>query len=175
MQPELNKSVEAQSLAEQGMQAASKVEETPSLSWELLLSRVKHALGTSSPYLAAVGLLSFLLAGWLLCEVLKAPLFEKIPGPCGGSKEVSRQPVLGCQSSPAIIMHLEKLLAGPQAFTLRCWGARGCSWVDKVFKLHLPVFETLRPIPCCPGCHWRPDVSGPRQRYRPLRGLFATT
>ena len=44
------------------MQPVSSVEEMPSLTWEIMLSRVKHALTTSAPYLAALGLLSFLLA-----------------------------------------------------------------------------------------------------------------
>lgn len=154
MRPELNQSVEAQSLAEQGMQAASNVEETPSLSWELLLSRVKHSLGTSSPYLAAVGLLSFLLAWWLLSEVLKAPLFEKIPGPVAVASEwFARHPTFGMSIFTAdYYMHIWKSCWRVlQAFTLAT--ALGVplglfmGW-SKVFKDYsFPVFETLRPIP----------------------------
>ena len=154
MQPELNTSVEAQSLAEQGMQAPSTVEEMPSLSWEMVRSRVKHALGTSSPYLAAVGLLSFLLAWWLLSEVLKAPLFEKVPGPVVVASEwFSRHPTFGMSIFTSdYYMHIWKscwrvLQAFALATVLGVPLGLFMGW-SKVFKDYtFPVFETLRPIP----------------------------
>jgi NitT/TauT family transport system permease protein len=154
MEPEKIKSVEVQSLAEQGVQPASAVEEMPSLTWELVLSRVKHGLGTSAPYLAALGLLSFLLAWYLLSEVLKAPLFEKLPGPVAVASEwFSRTPTFGLSIfTSEYYMHIWKSLWRVlQAFTLAT--VLGVplglfmGW-SKVFKDYsFPLFESLRPIP----------------------------
>jgi NitT/TauT family transport system permease protein len=154
MQPDAVKSVEAQYLAEQGVQPSLLLEEKPALSWEIMLSRIKHTLGTSAPYLAAVGLLSFLLAYWLLTEVLKAPLFEKLPGPVVVATEwFSSHAKYGMSiHNPEYYHHIgTSLWRVFQAFVLAT--ALGVplglfmGW-SKVFKDYtFPLFEMLRPIP----------------------------
>ena len=154
MQPETSKTVEVQSLAEQGLQPLPLEDEMPSLSWELLLNRVKHALGTSAPYLALIGLVSSLLAWYLLSEVLKAPLFEKLPGPVAVASEwFARKPTFGMSIFTSdYYLHIWKSVWRVlQAFTLAT--VLGVplglfmGW-SKVFKDYsFAVFETLRPIP----------------------------
>ena len=154
MEPERIESVEVQSLAEQGMQPFPLEEEMASLSWEMVLSRVKHKLGTSAPYLALIGLVSSLLAWYLLSEVLKAPLFSKIPGPVAVASEwFSRQPTFGMSIfTPVYYRHIWiSLWRVLQAFTLATLLGVPLGlfmgW-SKVFKDYsFPVFETLRPIP----------------------------
>ncbi len=154
MQPDAFKSVEGQYLAEQGLQPSLLEEEKPALTWEILLIRVKYTLTTSAPYLAAVGLLSFLLAYWLLTEVIKAPLFEKLPGPTEIATEwFSRHAKYGMSiHNPEYYQHIwRSVWRVLQAFTLAT--ALGVplglfmGW-SKVFKDYtFPVFEMLRPIP----------------------------
>lgn len=154
MEPEKIESVEVQSLAEQGIQPASSVEEMPALTWEIMLSRVKHKLTTSAPYLAALGLLSFLLAWYLLSEVLKAPLFEKVPGPVAVASEwFSRTPTFGMSIFTSdYYLHIWKscwrvLQAFFLATILGVPLGLFMGW-SKVFKDYtFPLFESLRPIP----------------------------
>lgn len=154
MEPEKIESVEVQSLAEQGIQPASLVEEKPSLTWELMLSQVKYKLTTSSPYLAAVGIVSTLLAWYLLSEVFRAPLFEKLPGPTVVASEwFSRNPKYGMSIfNYEYYQHIWKSCWRVlQAFVLAT--ALGVplglfmGW-SKTFKDYtFPLFESLRPIP----------------------------
>jgi NitT/TauT family transport system permease protein len=152
MEPEKIESEEFQSLAEQGIQPASK--EMPSLTWELMVSRVKFKLTTSAPYLALIGLVSFVLAWYLLSEVIRAPLFDKIPGPVAVVSEwFSRRPTFGMSIfTPVYYMHIWiSLWRVLQAFTLATLLGVPLGlfmgW-SKVFKDYsFPVFETLRPIP----------------------------
>ncbi len=154
MAPEAVKSVEAQSLAEQGVQPSLPEEEKPVLTWEIVRSRIKYTLGTSAPYLAAVGLLSFLLAYWLLTEVIQAPLFEKLPGPTVIFQEwfTHQHKYRMSIYNPEYYLHIwSSCWRVLQAFMLAT--ALGVplglfmGW-SKVFKDYtFAVFETLRPIP----------------------------
>jgi NitT/TauT family transport system permease protein len=154
MQPEAVKPGEDQYLAEQGLQSSLLEEEKPVLTWGIMLSRIKHALGTSAPYLAAVGLLSTLLAYWLLTEVIKAPLFEKLPGPTEVAHEwFSRHPKYRMSIyNPQYYQHIwSSVWRVFQAFTLAT--VLGVplglfmGW-SKTFKDYtFPVFEMLRPVP----------------------------
>ncbi len=154
MQPEPLTTIETRSLAEQGLQAPLLQEERPSLTWKTIFYRLKHALGTSAPYLGALGLLSTLLAYWLLTEVIRAPLFKKIPGPVAVASEwFSHHPVYGLSiythlyyvhiwaSCRRIIeaFALATILGVPLGLFM--------GW-KKVFKDYtFPLFEMLRPIP----------------------------
>lgn len=155
MEPdELGKSIEGQSLAEQGTQPTLPEEEREPLTWEIMFSRIKYALRTSAPYLGAVGLLSTLLAYWLLTEVIKAPLFEKVPGPVAVASEwFSHHPMFRISIYSEI--YYKHIWASCwriiQAFTLAT--ALGVplglfmGW-KKVFKDYtFPFFELIRPIP----------------------------
>jgi sulfonate transport system permease protein len=154
MRPE--KTSEIETLAEQGVQSPmlELEEEIPYLSWEILVSRVKHALSTSAPYLAAIGLFSTLLLYWLLTEVIKAPLFDKIPGPVSVATEwFSHHPKYGISIYSNV--YYEHIWASCrriiEAFLLAT--ALGVplglfmGW-NKIFKQYtFPLFEMLRPIP----------------------------
>jgi NitT/TauT family transport system permease protein len=155
MEPdELSKSVEGQSLAEQGAQPTLPEEEREPLTWEIMLSRIKYALRTSAPYLGALGLLSTLLAYWLLTEVIKAPLFEKVPGPVAVASEwFSHHPMFRISIYSGI--YYKHIWASCwriiQAFLLAT--VLGVplglfmGW-KKVFKDYtFPLFELTRPIP----------------------------
>ncbi|MGO9177595.1 MAG: ABC transporter permease [Desulfobaccales bacterium] len=119
-----------------------------------MFSRIKYALRTSAPYLGAVGLLSTLLAYWLLTEVIKAPLFAKVPGPVAVASEwFSHHPMFRISIYSGI--YYKHIWASCwriiQAFTLAT--VLGVplglfmGW-KKVFKDYtFPFFELIRPIP----------------------------
>jgi NitT/TauT family transport system permease protein len=154
MQPDAVKPVENQYLAEQGLRPSLLEEEKPALTWEILLGRLKHALRTSAPYLAAVGLLSTLFVYWMLVDVIKAPLFAKLPGPTEVATEwFSRHNKYGMSIyNPVYYQHIwRSVWRVLQAFLLAT--ALGVplglfmGW-SKTFKDYtFPVFEMLRPIP----------------------------
>ncbi|MGA8140315.1 MAG: ABC transporter permease [Desulfobaccales bacterium] len=155
MEPEeMLHSEEAQALAEQGQPPMPEEEEMQPLTWEITMARIRYALRTSAPYLGALGLLSTLLAYWLLTEVFKAPLFAKIPGPVAVADEwFSHHPMFGISIYSSV--YYRHIWASCwriiQAFLLAT--ALGVplglfmGW-KKVFKDYtFPLFELLRPIP----------------------------
>ena len=129
-------------------------EEISSFSRAVLRSRVKHALTTSTPYLAAVGLLSPLAAWYLLCEFFKVPYFNVLPGPVAVAREwFSRNPRFGVSIyTPEYYQHIcRSAWRVLQAFFLAT--ALGVplglfmGW-KKTFKDYtFPVLELVRPIP----------------------------
>lgn len=120
----------------------------------VMRGRVKHAIGTSGPYLMTAGLLSALAAWYLLCEFFKVPLFEKLPGPVAVAKEwFSTNPKFGISIyTPEYYQHiwmstwrvleafcLSTILGVPLGLFM--------GW-KKTFKDYtFPVLELLRPIP----------------------------
>jgi NitT/TauT family transport system permease protein len=75
---------------------AIAAEEISSYSRAVARSRANHAFATSTPYLAAVGLLFTLAVWYLLCEFFKVPYFNDLPGPCAVAREwFSRNPKFG--------------------------------------------------------------------------------
>ena len=155
MEPEeMLRSEEAQALAEQGQPPMPEEEEMQPLTWEITMARIRYALRTSAPYLGALGLLSTLLAYWLLTEVFKAPLFAKIPGPVAVANEwFSHHPMFGISIYSSVYYRhiwascwriiqaflLATVLGVPLGLFM--------GW-KKVFKDYtFPLFELLRPIP----------------------------
>ncbi|MGA7886740.1 MAG: ABC transporter permease [Acidobacteriaceae bacterium] len=155
MEPEeMLHSEEAQALAEQGQPPMPEEEEMQPLTWEITMARIRYALRTSAPYLGALGLLSTLLAYWLLTEVFKAPLFAKIPGPVAVANEwFSHHPMFGISIYSSVYYRhiwascwriiqaflLATVLGVPLGLFM--------GW-KKVFKDYtFPLFELLRPIP----------------------------
>ena len=155
MEPEkMLHSEEAQALAEQGQPPMPEEEEMQPLTWEITMARIRYALRTSAPYLGALGLLSTLLAYWLLTEVFKAPLFAKIPGPVAVADEwFSHHPMFGISIYSSVYYRhiwascwriiqaflLATVLGVPLGLFM--------GW-KKVFKDYtFPLFELLRPIP----------------------------
>ncbi len=120
----------------------------------LMAYRLNRWLASPRPYLMVLGLSLFILAWYLLTEVLKLPRFEKVPGPAVAAKEwFSRDPVYGISIFVAeYYQHiLKSVLRVLQAFGLATLLGVPLGlfmgW-KKTFKDYtFPILETLRPIP----------------------------
>lgn len=125
-----------------------------SSSVQISIIKLKEWLKSSQPYLNVLGIISFVLIWYLLTERLKAPWFEKLPGPLTSFKEwISSDPTYGISLyTPEYYHHIgASVLRVFQAFCLATLLGVPLGlfmgW-KKTFKDYtFPVLETLRPIP----------------------------
>lgn len=120
----------------------------------LLWYQVKKSARSPGPYLMVAGILLWLFAYWLLCEALKLPRFEKIPGPATVLSEwFSPHPTQGISIFTAEYYHhiyvsCRRIFI---AFALAtCIGVPLgllMGWSHAFRNYSFPILETLRPIP----------------------------
>ena len=122
--------------------------------FKLSMIRLKNWLKSSSPYLNLLGLLGFLLIWYLTTELLKLPLFDKLPGPVATFSEwFSKNPMFGISfytteyyqhigiSTWRVIQAfaLATLLGVPLGLFM--------GWKKTFRDYTFPLLEVLRPIP----------------------------
>lgn len=122
--------------------------------FRLSLIRLKNWLKSSSPYLNLLGLIGFVVLWYVTTELLKLPLFEKLPGPVATFEEwFSKDPMFGISFyTSEYYQHIGiSTWRVIQAFFLAT--ALGVplglfmGW-KKVFRDYtFPLLELLRPIP----------------------------
>ncbi len=152
----------------------------------VFLFRLKRNLRKSSPYLAVAGITLWLFVWWMLCEVLKAPRFEKMPGPVMVLKELfAPEPFLGISIftqefyqhvyvSCRRIFYAFCIATGVGVPLGLCMG-----WSRRFREYTFPLLETLRPIPILA---WVPlailmfrGFEGPVIFLATLASLYVTT
>lgn len=148
--------------------------------------RLRRNLRTSTPYLAVGGIALWLVVWWLLCEVLKAPRFEKMPGPVMVMKELlAPEPFLGISIfTQEFYQHV--YVSCRRIFFAFCI-ATGIGvplglfmgWSKRFREYTFPLLETLRPIPILA---WVPlailmfrGFEGPVIFLATLASLYVTT
>lgn len=122
--------------------------------FRLSMIRLKNWLKSSSPYLNLLGLIGFVVLWYVTTELLKLPLFEKLPGPVATFEEwFSKDPMFGISFyTSEYYQHIGiSTWRVVQAFFLAT--ALGVplglfmGW-KKVFRDYtFPLLELLRPIP----------------------------
>ena len=115
---------------------------------------LKKRIGTPAPYLMALGILLWLFVWWLLCEYLRLPRFEKMPGPVAVLSELfSPHPFLGVSIfTEEFYAHVG--VSCRRIFIAFCI-ATGIGvplglfmgWSRKFREYTFPILETVRPIP----------------------------
>ena len=76
--------------------------------FSLALFRLRHSLTQRAPYVGLLGIISLILAWYLLTEFFNLPRFNKLPGPVAVWKEFpSREPTYGISIyTPNYYMHI---------------------------------------------------------------------
>ena len=118
--------------------------------WRRMLAKFR----TTEPYYMLVGVSLWLIVWWLLCEVLKVPRFEKMPGPVAVLSELfAREPFLG------ISIFTEEFYQHVYVSCRRIFIAFAIAtgigvplglfmgWSKKFRDYTFPILETIRPIP----------------------------
>ena len=120
----------------------------------LALFRLRHSLTQSAPYLRVFGIVSLLLAWYLLTEFFNLPRFNKLPGPVAVWKEfTSRTPTYGISIyTPDYYMHIfwsvwRVLQAFFWATLLGVPLGLFMGWKKTFRDYTLPILEIVRPIP----------------------------
>ncbi len=120
----------------------------------LALFRLRHSLTQSTPYLRVFGIVSLLLAWYLLTEFFNLPRFNKLPGPVAVWKEfTSRTPTYGISIyTPDYYMHIfwsvwRVLQAFFWATLLGVPLGLFMGWKKAFRDYTLPILEIVRPIP----------------------------
>ena len=122
--------------------------------FSLALFRLRHSLTQRAPYVGLLGLISLILAWYLLTEFFDLPRFNKLPGPVAVWKEfTSREPTYGISIyAPDYYMHIFwSVWRVLQAFfwatvlgvPLGLFMGRKKTFRDYSF----PILEIVRPIP----------------------------
>ena len=116
--------------------------------------RFRRHMLTSRPYLMVLGIFFWLFVYWFLCEGIRAPRFEKMPGPIAVASDwFSRTPFQGISIFTA--EYYKHILASLQRIAIAFAIATSAGvllglfmgW-SKVFKGYtFPILEMLRPIP----------------------------
>ena len=121
---------------------------------KLTLLRVKQWLQSPSPYLNLLGICGFILFWYLTTEVLKLPLFDKLPGPLATFTEwASKDPIYGISFYTwEYYQHIGiSVWRVFQAFVLAtCLGVPiglFMGWKKTFRDYTFPLLEVLRPIP----------------------------
>jgi NitT/TauT family transport system permease protein len=116
--------------------------------------RTKRSLKTSSPYLMTIGITSWLVTYWLLCEVWQLPRFEKLPGPVAVILEwISLDPLWGW--SLFTKSYHDNIISSILRIVFAFGIATGIGvplgllmgWSRKFKDYTFPILELLRPIP----------------------------
>ena len=133
---------------------AATAQEGATSSAKLSLIRLKQWLRSPSPYMNLLGIFGFVAVWYLTTEVVKLPLFEKLPGPLATFTEwASKDPVYGISFyTQEYYQHIGiSVWRVFQAFVLAT--SLGVpiglfmGW-KKTFKDYtFPLLEVLRPIP----------------------------
>jgi NitT/TauT family transport system permease protein len=116
--------------------------------------RIAKSLTSPSPYLMVFGVFLWAFTYWLLCEGLKLPRFEKIPGPVVVLKDwLAKEPFQGISIFTAEYYHhiyvscrrilIAFLIATGVGVPLGLFMGWSKAFRDYTF----PILETLRPIP----------------------------
>jgi NitT/TauT family transport system permease protein len=120
----------------------------------LALFRLRHSLTQSAPYLRVFGIVSLLVAWYLLTEFFNLPRFNKLPGPVAVWKEfTSRAPTYGISIyMPDYYMHIfwsvwRVLQAFFWATLLGVPLGLFMGWKKAFRDYTLPILEIVRPIP----------------------------
>jgi NitT/TauT family transport system permease protein len=137
-----------------GLPGAPQAPQKQTSDFRLTLIRLKFWLKSPSPYLNILGLAGFLLFWYLTTEVLKLPLFEKLPGPTATLDEwLSHDPMFGISFfTLEYYQHIGiSIWRVFQAFALATMLGVPIGlfmgW-KKTFKDYtFPLLEVLRPIP----------------------------
>jgi NitT/TauT family transport system permease protein len=116
--------------------------------------RLRKRLMTPTPYLMVLGVILWLFTYWLLCEALKLPRFEKIPGPVTVLRDwLAISPFQGIsifvpEYYEHIWISMRRILI---AFAIATVGGvlvgLFMGWSSKFKDYTFPILETLRPIP----------------------------
>jgi len=152
----------------------------------LVWYRIKKKLSTKSPYLMMFGIFLWVFVYWLVCEALKLPRFEKIPGPVM---------VFGDWFSPTPFQgisiftqeYYDHIIVSCQRIAIAFAIATGLGvplglfmgW-SKIFKDYtFPLLETFRPIPILAWVPLAilimPGFEGPVIFLATLASFFVTT
>lgn len=118
------------------------------------LFRLRHSLTQSAPYVGFLGIVSLMLAWYLLTEFFNLPRFNKLPGPVAVWKEfTSRTPTYGISIyTPDYYMHIFwSVWRVLQAFF---WSTvfgvplgLFMGWKKTFRDYSFPILEIVRPIP----------------------------
>lgn len=128
--------------------------QAPPTGFRLAWYRTRRKLGTISPYLMFLGIGGWIFVYWALCEWLKVPRFEKMPGPVEVVTEwLNPDPVWG-MSIYTEAYHIN-IIASLQRIFIAFSIATGIGvpmglfmgWSRKFRDYTFPILETLRPIP----------------------------
>jgi NitT/TauT family transport system permease protein len=122
--------------------------------FSLALFRLRHSLTQRAPYVGLLGLISLILAWYLLTEFFDLPRFNKLPGPVAVWKEfTSREPTYGISIyTPNYYMHIfssvwRVLQAFFWATVLGVPLGLFMGWKKTFRDYSFPVLEIVRPIP----------------------------
>jgi len=148
--------------------------------------RLRQSVGTSGPYLAALGIAGWLVVWWLFSEVWELPRFEKMPGPVAVLSDwLSFEPFQGISLFTA--EYYQHIWSSCRRICFAFLIATGVGvplglvmgWSEKFRHYTFPILETLRPIPILA---WVPlailmfkGFEGPVIFLATLASLFVTT
>ena len=122
--------------------------------FSLALFRLRHSLTQRAPYVGLLGIISLILAWYLLTEFFNLPRFNKLPGPVAVWKEfTSHEPTYGISIyAPDYYMHIfwsvwRVLQAFFWATVLGVPLGLFMGWKKTFRDYSFPVLEIVRPIP----------------------------
>ena len=122
--------------------------------FSLGLFRLRHSLTQPAPYIGLLGIVSLLLAWYLLTEFFNLPRFNKLPGPVAVWQEFSsRAPIYGISIyTPDYYMHIfwslwRVLQAFFWATVLGVPLGLFMGWKKTFRDYTFPILEIVRPIP----------------------------
>jgi NitT/TauT family transport system permease protein len=122
--------------------------------FSLALFRLRHALTQRAPYVGLLGIVSLMLAWYLLTEFFNLPRFNKLPGPLAVWKEfTSDEPTYGISIyTPDYYMHIfwsvwRVLQAFFWATVLGVPLGLFMGWKKTFRDYSFPILEIVRPIP----------------------------
>lgn len=116
--------------------------------------RFRKSLTSSTPYLTVFGILLWFFVYWLLCEGLRLPRFEKIPGPVTIVSEwFSPNPTQGI--SIFVAEYYQHIAVSCRRIAIAFFLATAIGvplgllmgWSKAFHDYTFPILETLRPIP----------------------------
>lgn len=120
----------------------------------LALFRLRRSLSQPAPYIGLLGIVTLVLAWYVLTELFNLPRFNKLPGPVAVWKEfTSREPTYGVSIyTPAYYTHIlwsiwRVLQAFFWATVLGVPLGLFMGWKKTFHDYTFPILEIIRPIP----------------------------